>query len=551
LERTATIAAQAEELRSLDAMKSRFFANISHELRTPLTLIMAPIHNVLNRNQLTNRDYTQLLLAKKNAKRLEKMVNQILDLTKLEKGKLELNLSTVVWYNFLRNLIANFESLANSKSIDFQFQYSGNDLLEVEIDQEKVEIILVNLLSNAFKYTPKEGKILLKATNHGQYLEVLISDNGRGILPKDLPNIFNRFYQSNEEAAEGGTGLGLALSKEFVQLMNGTITAESEIGKGASFTVKIPQKEIMSQGKSEELELVINTIQANNDKKPSTAAKIPLIEMENRPTILLVEDNYDLSSFIESLLEHQYQIIKAENGQEAMDLINAQLTANGNENTHQIELIISDLMMPIMDGYQLLEQLKSNPNYTHIPVIMLTARATKDDKLKALRIGVDDYLTKPFVTEELEARIENLLKNATKRTEISNTAAENKQPLHKKEKPVKFEVIPKVIDKKWLERLEKTIQDRLDDVNLVVDDIADEMHLSRRQFYRRIRENTGLTANQYLKTTRLTQARTYLENRKYDSVKAIAYAVGFKDVVYFSRQFKKEFGKLPSEYFID
>ncbi|HFA49418.1 MAG TPA: response regulator [Bacteroidetes bacterium] len=533
-ERTQTIEIQTEELRSLDEMKSRFFANVSHELRTPLTLMLAPIQNTLKRNKLENRDLTNLLTAKQNGKYLEKMVNEILDLTKLEAGKLELKPVKIVWYNFLKVIVSNFESLANRKQIDYQFKYEGNKYLQVQIDPQKMETILFNLLSNAFKFTPNGKQILVHAIDTGENLTVEVKDTGRGIHPEDLPFVFDRFYQTKQKnaAAEGGTGIGLALTKEFVQLMKGNIEVESDLEKGAVFKVEIPKVEVISQLSGEEAGAIHDEIlktenapQVIDNKKIATSQKT---------VILLVEDNMDLQDFIKSLLEPDYQIITADNGREALARLHEASVPKGGHP----KLIISDIMMPFMDGYQFLAAVKSDKNYRHIPMIMLTSRAAMEDRLKALRIGVDDYLTKPFVQEELLARVENLLKNAEMRQTVSSTFPKFDEPQN----------LPTEEEQTWLAQLEQTILSNIGNFTYTLDDLAQDMRLSKRQLHRRINQLIGQTPNEYIKTLRLAKARELLKTRKGTSVKAIAYSVGFKDVVYFSKQFKKEFGKLPSEY---
>lgn len=562
---------QSEELKELDKMKTRFFANVSHELRTPLTLMLAPIDATLKENKLTNFSFTNLLIAKKNGERLHNMINEILSLTKLESNQVKIKTSPVKWYNFLKSLANQFNSLAKARQIDFRFEYQLPEDIQVAIDKQKVEIILLNLLSNAFKFTPKEQSIQLYTFEENQFLVIKVVDTGTGIHPDDLPHIFNRFYQSEQAnvATEGGTGIGLALVREFTQLMGGEVAVESTLENGSTFIVKIPKQEVVDEV-SKETEPFWNP--SNGHTPEEEALQNPQTFDKDKLTILLVEDNHDLQIFIQSLLQTKYNVILADNGQEALELLIACPENSGVDGEEQLttvnrkpttinplgfeadnlpDLIISDIMMPIMDGFQLLEKLKSCPTCSRIPVIMLTARIELQDKLKALRIGVDDYLTKPFVKEELMVRIENLLKNAASREEARVEFAREEQNAEGQADPVETLVPPPNIDHEWLGKLENIILGKLGNVNLVVDDIAAEMNLSRRQFYRRIKENTGLTANQYLKTLRLTQARTFLETKEYDSVKAISYAVGFKDVVYFSRQFKKEFGKFPSEYEVE
>lgn len=521
---------QANELKNLDAVKSNFFANISHELRTPLTLMTAPIDAIIERNQLTNYDFTHLQIVKRNGERLQKMINEILDLSKLEANKLELNLSTVNWYSFIKTLLSSFESFATLKALSFQFKNKVSQQMQLQLDKQKLEIIVSNLLSNAFKFTA-EGSVLFSSSIDDGMLIIQVEDTGRGILSDDLPHVFDRFFQtkSKDAATEGGTGIGLALSNELVKLMDGQIRVESELGKGTVFTIEIPAVEVIGQ-LADQTALEIEALNQFEEQEQSNNG-VPLatnLTSENSiAKILLVEDNPDLSYFIKSLLADLYEVETAEHGKAALTAL---------DNGIKPQLIISDVMMPIMDGFQLIEALKQDEHYRTIPLVMLTARSAIDDKLKALRIGVDDYLTKPFANEELLVRVENLLTNANSRKEI-NQEIENNQ-----------EIAPNETVQQWLNELELHILQNIDNLQLNIDDLADAMNVSTRQFYRQIKEYIGVTPNQYLKTYRLNHARQLLGNRSKNTVKAVAYAVGYPNVVYFSREFKKAFGCLPSSY---
>jgi signal transduction histidine kinase/CheY-like chemotaxis protein len=539
---------QSEQLKSLDAAKSRFFANVSHELRTPLTLILAPIASALKDSKLSNRTHTHLLLARNNGERLNRMINKILDLTRLEAGKLELNPEKIVWYNFLRTIIANFESVANEKNIEFQFQYEDSKTLQVSLDKSKMEIILLNLLSNAFKFTPQNGMVTVFVKEENQYLNIEVHDTGRGIHSADLPHVFDRFYQAKKhtEIAEGGTGIGLALTKEFVDLMKGQITAESEIGKGTTFFVKIPRIEIISQLSTEAVETI---------KKVDILPPVPRYESTQKTTpetektqILLVEDNHDLRNFIAQMLGDYYDVITAENGAEALQRLTAdgrRLTESDSETTrppstvHRLpSLIISDIMMPIMDGYQLLEKVKTTSELRHIPVIMLTARAGLDDKLKALRIGVDDYLNKPFNEEELLVRIDNLIQNSKNRVQqVEDTAETEKEETALSEK-----------DLVWLKNAEHEVLAGISSFEFSIESLATALTTNRWQLSERLKKITGLTTNQYIQEIRLNHARNLLETGQVESIKKLTYDIGMKDSQYFARLFKKRFGRNPSDF---
>ena len=424
---------QSEQLKSLDMAKSRFFANVSHELRTPLTLLLSPIHTLLKDNQLSQKQNQLLQLATKGGQQLQRLVNEILDLRKLETGKMDLHEEPTELSSFFRQYASQFQSLADSQNIDFIVETLIDSRVVANIDREKNRQLILNLLSNAFKFTPKNGRICTSHVLKENQLQLEVADTGRGIHPNDLPHVFDRYYQSAQpnKVAEGGTGIGLALCNEYVQLFGGKMEVESILGKGSVFRAVFPITFAESP-----------TSLATTDGKQKVAplptkrtdGLVSKPSNEQKPTVLVVEDNRDLRNYLRLILEAEYNVVTAENGKVALNRLGLLETAkqkgevseNGSplSNSHSSQtlklspsLIISDLMMPEMDGYQLLEALKSSDATRHIPIIMLTARAEAKDKLKALRIGVDDYLTKPFDEEELLVRIENLLDNQAVRKE--------------------------------------------------------------------------------------------------------------------------------------
>lgn len=526
------------ELQKLDNLKSNFFANVSHELRTPLTLILGPIQTVLKNENLGNRDYTLLRRAQQSGKDLLKLVGAILDLSKLESTKIELVEQPVSFFNLIRRVTANFESHAHQKELQFTLTYQAERNLVVSLDTEKVVIILNNLLSNALKFTPQKGSVSVKVIDEGNRLIIFVSDTGSGVHPDDLPYIFNRFYQSNQPNAEssGGTGIGLALSKEYAILMGGDIVVDSQLGEGTTFKFTLPRKEVF--GSTVEIEPAANFINPKPLAKTNAenVVQAPLARTV-QPSLLVVEDNSSLRAYLTTILSPYYQIIEAENGVVALDFLSNEKTTNQQISVTP-NLIISDIMMPEMDGYQLLETVKNDSAFKQIPFIMLTAKAGLDSKLKALRIGVDDYLLKPFEEEELLARIENLLANSEERANIAQALSEElvETPSISKESAL------------WLEQLYDLINTQIDQPSFSIPEMARLLNMSERSLQRQLKSLTGLSPKQYLQEIRLTKARQYLEEKTYDTVAKVAYAVGFADAKNFSRRYKQRFGKLPSSY---
>lgn len=524
---------QAEELRNLDKLKSRFFANVSHELRTPLTLILAPLKTVIRRESLQGQDDANIRMAYKNGKRLLNLVNELLDLSKLESGNMKIKLDSQELFPFISRIIASFESFAKEAGVHLTYTFLLDEHVKVKLDPKKTEIILINLLSNAFKFTSSGGTVAVNValsqpeTQHPKLetpnLLISVSDTGRGIHPKDLPYIFNRFFQSEQIAtAEGGTGIGLALSQEFSRLMGGKIHVSSELDKGSIFALHIPFIE------SKEL---IESLEKESITPPEEKLIIPQYSTDGKKAhLLLVEDNVDLRRFIKSLLDPIYHVTAVQHGQEGLRTL-AQMTS--------CDLIISDIMMPVMDGYQMLEIIKADPDYLHIPVIMLTARADIKDKLKALRIGVDDYILKPFEEEELLVRAANLIRNKKARQKEDQQAFMQGQG---------ESVAASTEGQKWLQDVEETVRKKLNLHEFNVENLAFDMSMSRQNLNAKIKGLTGLTASQYIQEARLMEARDMLASRRVHAVKAAALEVGIKDVKYFSKKFKERFGKLPSAY---
>lgn len=534
---------QRATLKELDQVKSRFFANISHELRTPLTLITSPLQQLVNdyASQFSPPTQETLHLIQRNVKQLKGLVDDIMDLSKLADHKMTLHEEAIELCPFLRQTATNFDVLAQRMDIDYQLRIAAslNDTV-CRLDAVKLEKILNNLLSNAFKYTPSGGRI--ECIVHGEKgrLFIQVTDTGKGIPKIDLAHIFERFFQSKQPDAplQGGTGIGLALVKEFSTLMNGEISVTSEYGQGSSFSLTIPYREatVRPETETDYFDEASATISLNH-----LSPKLSPIEQKQHQ-VLIVEDHPDIQQFIESILVHQYHIHIAHNGKQALQVLEQK----------QIDLVISDVMMPEMDGYTLLKQLKNHATYSLIPVIMLTALDDNTNKLQALNIGVDDYLTKPFLPNELLARVHNLISRYQVRqqfqedvqigqsTDTSSFIAASRNHTVQQVRESNAE---------WLTSVAEIMRKQLENHQFNLMDVAAHFHLSDRQFLRKVKKLTGLTPKQYQQEVALDQAKLLLEKGAFYNATAVAYSIGMKNVTYFSRLYEARFGKEPKSYF--
>ncbi|QJW90215.1 response regulator [Spirosoma taeanense] len=528
---------QAEQLQRVDQMKTHFFANVSHELRTPLTLILGPLSSVLNRQRLDASDAKLIRLARRNARQLLELVNEILDLSKLEAGKIAVALQPVQLSNMVRLIVANFESLAYYRDVAFTLTYDAPESLTVELDTDKLRKVLNNLLSNAFKVTQAGDAIVLGVGTHDGKLRLWVSDTGRGIHPDDLPYVFDRYFQTNrtDTVIEGGTGIGLALCQEYVRTMQGKLWVESQWGQGTTFFLELPWQETSAS---------VPELEAGPDEpQGAPTGLIPPVweSAASGDTILVVEDNPHLRDYLTMILQPRFTLLTAENGQEALQ----QLT----QADKLPSLIITDVMMPLMDGFQLLDSLKTSDIFRLIPVVMLTARADKTDKLRALRIGVDDYLLKPFDEEELIARITSLLANQKERQRQVSSQEEVRTGAWATAVERESGQTVSAADMAWLEKLETATFAQLSNANLTAERLADDIAVSRSTLFREVKRLTGLTPTQYITEARFQRARQLLEDREVSSVKQLAQLVGFRQANHFSTSYKKQFGKSPSDYF--
>ena len=519
--------AEAEKLRELDQLKSTFFANVSHEFRTPLTLIKAPLHDLLS-GKLKGSPQKYFRIMDRNADRLLNLINQLLDLSKLESGKTTLQAMEGDIAKFVRAIAFSFESIAMRKQIQFDVKVPTTPIM-LYFDPDKLEKTLTNLLSNAFKFTPEEKTITVKTYEKDECFKIEIIDTGIGIPEKELPYIFDRFSQVDETSAMHiGTGIGLALTKELVKLHYGKISVRSEVDKGTTFTISLPKGS--AHLKKEEIvpasDITTSFIQKQKTE-PEASYTLPAIILPiEKPTVLVVEDNADVRMYIHDQLAEDYHVLKAENGKIGL--------AAAIE--HIPDLIISDVMMPEMDGIELGKKLKTNEKTSHIPIIMLTAKAEREDKIEGLETGADDYLTKPFDAEELLVRIQNLIAQRKRLREKFR----GEGTLGTKDIAVTS------VDERFLKNVMQTIEENMDDEDFSVEDLAKAVAMSRSQLHRKIKALTDISPSVFIRTMRLQRGRQLLEQNAGNATE-VAFMVGFNSSTYFAKCFKEQFGMSPGE----
>ena len=535
------IARQKAELQSLDELKSRLFANISHELRTPLTLISSPLKKLLTDEivPLSSCTKSTLQLMERNTRQLKELVDDILDLSKLESEVIALEEMEVDMHSFLNRVFSNFSSLAQHQRIEYHIDIEKLPDESMIIDSGKLEKILNNLLSNAIKYTGAEGTVELTSFVEKERLVLKVRDTGKGISKEDLPYVFDRFYQGEnpDSALQGGTGIGLALAYELCQLMNGSIDVGSQAGEGSTFVVLLPYQPVISSSESPITSDFPVLVESMDDGLWEDSGK----EIKSA-TVLIVEDHKDMLMFLSTLLSPYHQTLLAGNGQQALDILKKK----------SVDLIISDVMMPEMDGYTLLKTLKDQDDYRSIPVIMLTALGDELHRLQALTIGVDDYLAKPFSPVELLARVNNLLHRSEERRRWQQTEEIQYQQISENDAGVWAEVIDHQVssaDMKWLQEVATALEGELENEDFRLSELAARFFLGERQFQRKIKNITGLTPKKYQQEVAMQKARQLLESGKARSLKEVAASVGIYQTYRFVRFYETRFGKHPSEYF--
>ncbi|WP_326283432.1 tetratricopeptide repeat protein [Tamlana sp. 2201CG12-4] len=523
-----------EKEHQLAKMKTNFFSNISHEFRTPLTLILGPIKILKSGVKNAKMSY-HLDAMERNASRLLSLINQLLDLSKIESGSsiLELTESDIV--SVIKGVSMSFQSKVEAKKIELMVT-SDVEHLQVYFDREKVETILINLITNSFNFTPNKGKIsvsleVIEDTQHKQHCKIAVKDNGKGIPNEDIDTIFNRFYQSSnqQDSQYDGSGIGLALTKELVELHKGSISAYSKEGEGTEINVMLPL------GKAHFSEQEFTQVLKKETPKTSNvlikSIEQPDFASTNRseassPILLLIEDNADVMQYIKEILGDTYQILEAKNGEAGIEIAKE----------HIPDLIISDVMMPKKNGYEVCKTLKQDEKTSHIPIILLTAKASLDDKMQGLLSKADTYLTKPFVPKELLVRIQNLIESR-----------EKLRIKYKKEGVLKpKDITVNSIDEKFLNRLIELVEFNMSNENFGVTQLSIEIGMSRSQLHRKLIGLLDQGPSKFMQSFRLQRAHDLLK-QKAATTSEIAYQVGFGSPSYFTKCFRKHFGYTPTE----
>ena len=534
-----------EEVLELTHSRLVFFTNISHELRTPLTLIADPVEMLLEDSGIKGKSRELLKMVQRNALALQQLVSNILDFRKIQNGKMELKLYRFDIVKTLTMWVGDFQLTAERKQI--RLHLDVDDLKgshEMIADQEKISRIVFNLLSNALKYTPAGGEIFVSLKDEGANLRLDVKDTGKGISQDEADKIFERFFQA--KGAASGTGIGLALVKSFVELHHGEARVESEPGKGSDFIVVIPrEQEGDSQVIHNDVDIVDNSVNASAstgknvvdesvlqyiDDGDRSRGKVQQLVSENtnRPTVLVIDDNTDIRQYERTLLQDEYIVLEAADGKEGLAVALKEVP----------DLVICDVMMPVMDGLEFTKQLKTNTATSHIPVIMLTAKNLEEHRAEGYEHGADSYITKPFHSKVLLARIENLLRQRQLLKNLYHGAQEAEKEISESHLEDR--------DKQFLKQLQAIIQKNLSDSEFGVEDMGQQIGLSRVQLYRKVKAMTGSSVVDLLRKARLAKARRLLETRSM-SVSEVAYEVGFSAPSYFTKCFKEEYGMLPGD----
>lgn len=502
--------AKKNDLEQLNTFQSQFFINISHEIKTPLTLLKGQIDKLEEENT-TQEDLTHIAYhLNKQVGKIQKMVDDVLDLAKMESSDFKLNRKSIAINDLVHKVYLNFESLFQQKNILFQ-EHLSSEIYTVKADLLFLERALNNIFLNALKYTDQQGNVSITITQEEETVLIAIKDSGIGIPQKEVSKIFNRFYQANNSINKaGGSGVGLAFSKEIIHLHDGEISVISELHKGSTFTIKLPltQEAIETEVIADE---ILDTSISKHKNNTLNGHSL---------TLLLVDDNTEMRAYLSEIFE-QHKCLEAENGLIALDLLQQE----------RVDLVITDYMMPKMNGYDFIMQMK--PLYPNIPVIMLTAKSDSQSKLDVLRLGIDDYLQKPFEKSELLIRVQNSLHNTLQRN-LYNTQEALDTPVNETQE--------------WLHNIKHYIIKNCSNPSFTQLEIAEHFNTSKSSLYRRIKSETGLSPKEFITEIRLLKARDILESKPHISLKELSFEVGFAHNSYFSNLFKSRFGVSPSNF---
>ncbi|MBK8702237.1 MAG: helix-turn-helix domain-containing protein [Saprospiraceae bacterium] len=531
---------EGERLKELDSFKSRLYTNLTHEFRTPLTVIlgMAQQAKMEIRSGDMEKMGTSLIpnlnMIERNGKSLLQLINQLLDLSKLDNNALQLHLEQQDIVPYLRYVTEAFQTYANSKNLSVRF-FSNFETLTMDFDPEQVKQVLTNLISNAVKFTPSGGDVLVKLEMEKlkiEKLKIFVIDTGIGIAEKDLPYVFDRFFQADSSSTRKGegTGIGLAHANELVKLMGGSIEVKSEIGKGSTFMVSLPiqRSTLTPKGQLNPLSAVedfSNWHSAESDESGTPSG-------DNYPLVLLVEDNADVVNYLKSCLAGKYRTLVARNGKIGVEMALE----------HIPDLLISDVMMPEMDGYEVCDALKNNELTSHIPILILTAKADATSRMAGLRRGADAYLSKPFDLEELLVQLEVLLSNQRRIAAHFSKALKADMPIITPEPAIADAAL---VEDAFVQKVKAVIEAHFSDEDFALPQLCQKIGMSRSQLFRKLKAVTDTSPSDLIRSYRLNKAKTLLETTSL-TVSEVAWQVGFKNLGHFSQSYQEEFGHSPS-----
>ncbi len=524
---------EADRLKELDQVKSDFFSNVTHEFRTPLTLILGHLDQVIP-NISDEQAKQELIVVKRNAKLLEKLINQLLDIAKIEADRMDLDLRRGNLVPFVEEIQKSFKSLAERKGVGLKFE-SEVATINMDFDPDKTELIFYNLLSNAFKFTDK-GEISLSISTSSkdglEYAKLVVQDTGIGIVEEQIPKVFDRFYQSENSRwrKNKGTGIGLALVKDLVDLHNGFIDLKSISGVGTEITILLPLLQPVAASAEPDLEVpelepIDPDLEVPYEPIPKEEA-LSEAEIMAQNIVLVVEDNDDIRNFLRLTLEPNYRVFESVDGETGIEKATELIP----------DIIVSDIMMPGIDGFELAKTLKKQEKTSHVPIILLTAKAGVENRIQGLETGADAYIPKPFSSEELHARIKNLIDGRQKLKEKYSRSL-----------LVKPDVVAEPsMEEKFLMRVKGVVEEHLANESFSVEQLSQEVGMSRAQLHRKLIALTGVSASRFVRNYRLEHAHELLKN-KVGTVSEIAYRVGYSSPAYFTKCFTEDYGISPSQ----